>query len=152
MNSAANTGFMMYATSSEASNAMISVMGKYFMKLPITPGQKASGMNGASTTSVPDNTGRNTSPAAILAALRIGTLPLSNTRCVFSITTIASSTTIPSASRNENSVIMLNENPIIGKTMKAMKLDSGTDKATKNAFVAPMKNIRMNVTSTNPIM
>ena len=122
------------------------------MNLPITPGQKANGTNGASTTSVPDNTGKNTSPAAILAALRMGTLPLSNTRCVFSITTIASSTTIPSASRKENRVIIFKVKPSVGNTRNAMKLESGTDNPTKMALVAPMKNIRINVTRIKPMM
>ena len=122
------------------------------MNLPITPGQKANGTKGASTTSVPDNTGKNTSPAAILAALRMGTLPLSNTRCVFSITTIASSTTIPSASRKENRVIIFKVKPSVGNTRNAMKLESGTDNPTKMALVAPMKNIRINVTRIKPMM
>ncbi len=122
------------------------------MNFPITPGQKARGTKGANTTKVPDNTGMNTSPAAIFAALRIGTFPLSNTRCVFSTTTIASSTTIPRASRNENKVIRFKVNPMEGKTRNAMKLESGTDKPTKIALVAPMKNIRMTVTRINPMM
>ena len=122
------------------------------MNLPITPGQKANGINGANTTSVPDNTGKKTSPAAIFAAFRIGTLPLSKTRCVFSITTIASSTTMPNARRNEKSVIRLKVKPSVGNTKKAMKLEIGTDIATKNAFVAPMKNIRIITTNTKPIM
>ncbi len=131
---------------------MIKVIGRNFINSPIVPGQKASGTNGASTTSVPESTGRNTSPAAILAALRMGTLPLSKTRCVFSITTIASSTTIPSASRNENRVIKFNVNPMVGNTRKAMKLETGTERPTKMAFVAPMKNISTIVTKIKPIM
>jgi hypothetical protein len=80
---------------------------------------------------VPENTGRNTSPAAILAASLIGTFPLAKIRCVFSITTMASSTTIPSASRKENSTIMFSVNPIHGITIKAIKHDNGTDKRHK---------------------
>ena len=116
------------------------------------PGQKASGTNGISVVAVPANTGRKTSPVAILAACAIGILPLSNIRCVFSITTIASSTTIPSASRKENNTIMFIVKPIVGKTRKAMAQDSGTDIATNRALVTPMKNIRIIVTSINPMM
>jgi hypothetical protein len=48
------------------------------MNLPIIPLQNASGINGASVVIVPDNTGKNTSPAAILAATLMFRFPLSN--------------------------------------------------------------------------
>src|SRR6185312_10008194 len=130
---------------------MISVMGRKNIKWPITLFQNASGINGASVVIVPENTGKNTSPAAILAALAIGTLPLAKIRCVFSITTIASSTTIPSAKRKENNTIIFNVKPIHGITKNAMKQDNGTDNATNIALVLPMKNISTRVTSTKPI-
>ena len=122
------------------------------MNLPMIPGQNASGINGESVVSVPESTGRKTSPVAILAALMIGTFPLAKMRCVFSITTIASSTTIPSASKKLKSTIMLSENPIVGITKNARKHESGTDSATKNAFVTPIKNISTTNTRMNPMM
>ncbi len=76
------------------------------MNLPIIPFQKSNGTNGASVVRVPLNTGKNTSPVAILAAILISRLPFSKSRCVFSITTMASSTTIPNASKNANNTII----------------------------------------------
>ena len=111
------------------------------------PFQNANGINGASVVNVPDNTGKNISPAAIFAAFFISTFPLSKIRCVFSITTTASSTTIPKANRKANNTIMFNANPILGKTKKATKQLKGTERATKKAFVTPIKNINTNVTN-----
>src|SRR6201996_6074083 len=105
---------MMYATTSDANKVIISVIGRKNIKGPIKLFQNAKGTNGAKVVMVPENTGINTSPAAILAALVIGIAPLAKIRCVFSITTIASSTTIPSASKNENNTIILSVNPIAG--------------------------------------
>ncbi|MCY1543326.1 hypothetical protein D9M68_791390 [compost metagenome] len=107
---------------------------------------------------MPEKTGMNTSPAAILAALTIGIFPLLKIRCVFSITTIASSTTIPNPKRKENSTIMFMEKlkpnipPSIGIAKKAINMDSGTDEATNMALVTPMKNIRIMVTNTKPMI
>ena len=152
MKSTANTGLMIYATTNDASKVMIRVIGKKNINLPITPCQNASGINGARVVMVPAKTGRNTSPAAIFAAFLIGTFPLAKILCVFSTTTIASSTTIPKANRNEKSTIKLSLNPMAGKTIKAMAHDNGTDMATNMALVAPMKNIKITVTKMNPMM
>src|SRR3546814_21049831 len=71
---------------------------------------------------------------------------------------MASSTTIPSASRKENRTIMFSVK-LVGSTesragmiRKARKDDRGTARATKIALVVPMKNMRMLVTKTNPIL
>src|SRR5688572_20448488 len=152
MNETANTGLIIYATSNEAISVMISVIGRKNMNSPMSPSQNASGINGASVVSVPDNTGTNTSPAAAFAAFAIGTFPLLKTRCVFSITTMASSTTIPNANRNAKSTIMFMVKPMVGINRKARNIDKGTDMATNNALVAPMKNISSSVTRINPIM
>ena len=58
----------------------INVMGKKYMNLPIMPVQKAKGIKGAKVVIVPVSTGKNTSPAAILAAVLISRLPLANNR------------------------------------------------------------------------
>ena len=101
---------------------------------------------------VPERTGRKTSPVANLAAFLIGILPLSKIRCVFSITTIASSTTIPSAKRKENNTIIFKVKPIVGITKNAIAQDKGTDIATNKALDTPMKNIRITVTRIKPII
>ncbi|OIQ69165.1 hypothetical protein GALL_492360 [mine drainage metagenome] len=130
----------------------MSVIGRKNIKCPIRLFQNARGIKGASVVIVPEKTGKNTSPAAIFAAFLIGTAPLAKMRCVFSITTIASSTTIPNASRNEKSTIIFSVNPMAGISKKAIKQESGTESATKTALVLPIKNIRITVTKINPIM
>ena len=122
------------------------------MNLPIIPGQKAKGINGANVVMVPLNTGKNTSPAAFLAATLISSFPLSKIRWVFSITTMASSTTIPKANKNANNTIIFILKPMVGINIKAINMDKGTESATNKAFVTPIKNIRINVTKIKPIM
>ncbi len=129
------------------------------MNLPMIPGQNNNGKNGAKVVMVPANTGINTSPAAILADVVAVSLPLPCTkiRCVFSITTIASSTIIPNPNKRANSTIKFNVIlvPInklpAGKNTKATNILNGTDKATKKALVTPIKNINTINTKINPI-
>ena len=86
------------------------------MNLPTIPGQKASGENGARVVSVHDRIGRKTSPAALFAARTIfGSFRC--VLCVFSITTIASSTTIPSAKIKPNITIIFMVNQRLGIIM-----------------------------------
>ena len=129
------------------------------MNLPIIPGQNNNGKKGASVVMVPANTGINTSPAAILAEVVAVNFPLPATKilCVFSITTIASSTIIPSPNNNAKSTMKFRvicvpttKSPA-GKNTKATNILNGTDKATKKAFVTPMKNINTTNTKMNPI-
>ena len=123
------------------------------------PGQKSSGKNGARVVSVPARTGIQTSPAAIRADMVAESLPLLSTNilCVFSITTIASSTIIPRPNNRANNTIKFRVmlEPVInsaaGKNINATNMLNGTDNATKNALVRPIKNIRINSTSTKPI-
>ena len=129
------------------------------MNLPIIPGQNKRGKNGASVVNVPARTGTKISPAAIFAAFIEDIFPLllTNIRCVFSITTMASSTIIPSPKRRAKSTIKFKVTsvPVInsaaGKKRKATNILSGTDKATKKALVTPIKNMRIKSTNTNPI-
>ena len=129
------------------------------MNLPIIPGQKSSGKNGASVVNVPASTGTKTSPAACLVAVFMGIIPLPFTkiRCVFSITTIASSTITPSPKSSANNTIKLSVTcvPTIrsapGKNTNATNILKGTLSATKNAFVTPIKNINTINTKRKPI-
>ena len=158
--STAKTGFIIKATTSEAASVKMSMVGKYTINRPMIPGQKSKGKKGASVVSVPANTGMNTSPAALLVAISIGILPFPSTkiRCVFSITTMASSTIIPSPNNRANNTIKLRVTwvPIIksapGKNTKATNILSGTLSATKKALVTPIKNISTISTSKNPMM
>ena len=65
----------MNATISEAANVKISIVGRYTMNLPMMPGQNSRGKKGANVVTVPANTGMNTSPAAMRAAMLVDNLP-----------------------------------------------------------------------------
>src|SRR5438045_1116114 len=112
------------------------------MNLPMMPGQKSRGKKGARVVNVPDNTGTNTSPAAMRAAMAEEYLPFSSTkmRWEFSITTMASSTMIPKPNNKANNTMKLRVTlePVMtsakGKKRKATNMLKGTDSATKNAF------------------
>ena len=77
---------------------------------------------------------------------------------MFSITTIASSTIIPSPNSNAKSTIKLSVTvvPIMpvatGKNRNATNTLRGTLSATKNALVTPIKNINTNNTKIKPMM
>ena len=123
------------------------------------PGQNIRGTKGANVVSVPASTGIKISPAAIFAAMMELILPLPSIkiRCVFSITTMASSTMIPRPNNKANSTIKFNVTwpPMIrsaaGKKRKATNMLSGTESATKNALVTPMKNMRISNTRIKPM-
>ena len=129
------------------------------MNLPIIPGQNNNGKKGASVVSVPASTGINTSPAATMADFSEVSLPFAciNIRCVFSITTMASSTIIPNPNSSANNTMKLSVTfaPMIrsaaGKNKNATNMLRGTESATKNALVTPIKNMRMISTRIKPI-
>ena len=130
---------------------MINVIGKYFINSPTIPGQKSNGKKGEIVVNVPDNTGINTSEAANFTdSVIVNFLKLLNKRCAFSITTIASSTTIPRPKRKPNKTIVFKLKSKEGMNKKVNKADNGTDKPTKTASRTPMKNINTTTTKMNP--
>ena len=78
---------------------------------PDVPGMNATGMNTAMKTRVHEITATDTSLIASRVARRASVMPLSILSITASTTTMASSTTVPMASTNANSVKMLSENP-----------------------------------------
>ena len=128
------------------------------MNFPMMPGQNKSGKKGAKVVTVPERTGTNISPAAILAARSTGIRPLPKIRCVFSITTIASSTMIPRPNSNAKRTMKLSVTCVptitsaIGRNINATNTLKGTLNATKKALLTPIKNIRTNSTRTKPII
>ena len=103
------------------------------------PGQKSSGKNGHKVVSVPASTGTNTSPAAIIADVveSIFPLPCVNILCVFSITTIASSTIIPKPNNKAKRTMKfkVTSEPTIRLAPEEIRMQtnilSGTESATK---------------------
>ena len=150
---------MINATTNDAAKVKINIVGKYTINFPMMPGQNNNGKNGANVVKVPANTGTKTSPAAILAEVVMGIFPLPciKIRCVFSITTIASSTIMPNPNNNAKSTMKFKVTcvPTIksapGKNTNATNMLSGTESATKNAFTTPIKNINTINTKIKPI-
>ena len=82
------------ATSSDASTATEAVMPNCLKNLPGMPPMKAVGRNTATSVNVVAMTARPISSAASMAAWK-GVLPISRWRSMFSISTMASSTSTP---------------------------------------------------------
>src|SRR5580698_8551777 len=93
----------------ETENAMVSA--NCLNKIPVVPGNNATGTNTATRTSDVAMTAPATSFIATDAALCGSVIPSTMCRSTFSMTTIASSTTNPVASVMPNSVSVLIENP-----------------------------------------
>ena len=147
----AKTGFITYATINEAIKVQISVIGKNFINSPTIPGQNKSGTKGIIVVTVPDKTGTKTSDAANLTASMIEICRyLLKIRWEFSITTIASSTTIPSPNRKAKSTMVFKVNPKKYSGINAKRADRGTDNPTKIASLTPIKNIKTNTTKMKP--
>ena len=89
------------ATKRDEDRVTIRVMGRYFMNSPMIPGQKTMGKKAASVVRVEPITGQATSPVAFMAASTRG-MPCCMYRYIFSIITMALSTSIPRARVKEN--------------------------------------------------
>ena len=95
------------------------------------PGQNNNGKNGATFTSVPVKHRPEHFTSSLFHGIHnIHILCLLNIRCEFSITTMASSTTIPNANKNANNTITFNENPKPGKNKNANIELKGTESPT----------------------
>ena len=90
----------------DAASVTISVIGRYFMKSPTMPGQNSSGEKAAMRVSVAAMTGPDMRLAASSKAISLG-MPSDMRRSAYSVTMIASSTSMPTARMSENSTIML---------------------------------------------
>ena len=130
---------------------MIKVIGRNFMNSPTIPGQNNKGKKGDIVVNVPDNTGTKTSEAANFTASTIlNFLKLLNKRWAFSMTTMASSTTIPKLNKKAKSTMVFKVKSKPGMNKNVNKADNGTDNPTKAASRTPMKNINTITTKTNP--
>ncbi|MNV22496.1 hypothetical protein D3C71_1134720 [compost metagenome] len=122
--------------------------------LPAMPGMKATGTNTAARVSEVAITALPISPAASRAASS-GGLPMRRWRTMFSISTIASSTRMPTTTDNASRVIMFSVKPKKYITAKVGMIDNGSASAatqvarqsrrnshtTSNASSAPSYNI-----------
>ena len=108
-NATHRAGLRVSALTEEMITATEMVTENCWYNLPVIPGMNATGTNTASNTSVVAITGPVTSAIALVTASRIGSFSSTRIRSTFSITTIASSTTMPIARTSPNSVMVLME-------------------------------------------
>src|SRR5580704_13559012 len=125
----------------ETENAMVSA--NWRKRIPVVPGNNATGTNTATSTSDVAITAPATSFIATDAALCGSVMPSAMCRSTFSITTIASSTTSPVASVMPNSVSVLIEKPKALTNMNVPTNDTGIVIAGMNVLRQSCKNKKM---------
>ena len=108
------------------------------------PGMKATGTNTAARVSEVAMTAVPISSAASRAASK-GVLPMRKWRTMFSISTMASSTRMPTTTDRASSVMMFSENPNAYITANVGMIDSG--KATAEIQVARQSRRNSQTTS-----
>ena len=106
----ASIGTRVSATKADSMTAKASTKPNSEKSRPAVPGKNEIGMNTAASVTVVDSTAKNTCRVPSTAAAR-GPRPSARCREMFSMTTIASSTTSPVASTRASSVRMLIEKP-----------------------------------------
>ena len=113
----------------EITTATTSVMANCLYIWPLIPPRNATGRNTAQRESTIATSALATWPMARSAATRGGTFSCAMIRSTFSITTIASSTTMPIASTRANSVSRLIWKPSIRSPKKVPMIATGTARA-----------------------
>src|SRR5438105_9980929 len=130
----------------EMTTEMAIVMANCLYSWPVMPGMKATGTNTAHRTATIGTSAPPTSSIDLFAA-SLGERPYVDMLCsTLSITTIASSTTMPIASTMPNSVSMLIEKPSAVMPIAAPMIEIGT--AMIGISVARMLCRNKNTTST----
>ena len=140
----------MRATTSEKNTAIAAVQPNCTKNLPATPPMKAVGRKTAISVKVVAITARPISSAASIAASK-GVLPIARWRMMFSISTIASSTRMPTTSDRLSSVTTLTVKPSQCISAKVGMADSGSATAeTRVARQSRRKNQTTMIASTAP--
>ena len=142
---AAIIGVSSRATSSENSTAVAAVQPNSRKNLPATPGMNATGTNTAASVADVAITARPISSAASIAAC-FGGLPIARCRSMFSTSTIASSTRMPTTTASASSVTMFRLKSNSHITPKVGMIDSGS--ATAEIHVARQSRRKNHTTST----
>ena len=135
----------MRATTSEKNTATAAVQPNCTKYMPTSPPISEVGRNTAIRVNVVATTASPISSAASVAARR-GVLPISRWRSMFSISTMASSTSTPTTSDSDSSDTVLRLKPIRCITAKVGMADSGN--ATAAISVARPSRRKQNTTST----
>ena len=130
------TGKYTSATTNEAESTKISVTGNIPMNCPGTPGQKSIGRNAQSVVAVDEMIGQNMRFAASVYAA-IGPEPSLIFLSAYSTTTIAPSTSIPTARIRPNITMFEIVISITAKRAKHKRKDVGIAKPTNKAGLVP---------------
>ena len=138
-------GVRIRATTSEANTAKAAVQPNCTKNLPGTPLMNAVGKNTATKVKVVAITANPISSAASMAAAK-GVLPMCKCRSIFSTSTMASSTKMPTTNDKANKLMTLIEKPKYHMPMKAGNTDKG--KATADTNVARKSRKNNHTTST----
>ena len=136
-------GVSVRATTPEKKMAAASWMANSRNRRPVLPVMKARGTKTAISVAVVAMTAKPISRAPSNEARR-GGCPSSMRRCTFSISTMASSTTMPMASTMASSVSTLMEAPKKATTMKEARIDTGI--ATRATMLERQSRRKMRIT------
>ena len=134
------------ATTSEKNTATAAVMPNSRKNLPGTPPMKPVGRKTATRVRLVAITARPISSAASVAAW-IGPLPMRRWRTMFSISTMASSTRMPTTSASDSSVSPLRLKPSQWMTAKVGITDSGRAAAATRVARQSRRNHRTTSTA-----
>ena len=147
------TGTKTSAIASEALRVAISVIGMNFMNSPTMPGQNRSGAKAARVVAVEAMIGHDMRFAANAKA-RSGGSPSRSLRSAYSVTTMAPSTSMPTASMSENRTTILIVSPRTANTRMPVRNDPGMASPTRMPLrtpKAPMITIRTNRTALSTL-
>ena len=126
------------ASNNDAKSAIETTLGNTFRNLPIIPSIIRSGIKAATVVKTAAITGHMTSEAPLTAA-SFGSIPSSMFLWTFSITTIASSTTIPSTRTSAKRLRLFIVIPKYCMSQKVIMNENGIPIAANIAFLQPMK-------------
>src|SRR5260221_405456 len=140
-----SAGVSVSALNAEIATENAIVSANWRNKIPVVPGNNATGTNTATSTNDVATTAPATSFIATDAALCGSVMPSAMCRSTFSITTIASSTTSPVASVMPNSVNVLMENPNALIKINVPTNDTGMVIAGMNVLRQSCKNKKMTI-------
>ena len=146
---AAIIGVSSRATSSDARIASTAVQPNCLKNLPGMPAMKAVGRNTATSAKVVATTARPISSAASIAAW-YGLLPMCKWRSMFSISTIASSTRMPTTSAIDKSVTVFSVKPNRWMPRNAGITDSGRAAALISVARQSRRNAHTTITASRP--
>ena len=134
------------ATTSEKNTAIAAVQPNWTKNLPAMPLMKAVGRNTAIRVKVVAITARPISSAASVAACS-GGFPWARWRMMFSISTMASSTRMPTTSDSDSSVTMLMEKPRACIAANAGITDNGKAVAETRVARQSRRNSQTTITA-----